>query len=63
MKGTDIHIDIKRLSINRDITEEIQPENEIEVITQFINKSDNTDEQKQELINEGIRLLDRVKNT
>ena len=62
MKGTDIHIDIKRLSINRDITEEIQPENEIDVITQFVNKSDNTDEQKRDLINEGRRLLDRVKN-
>ena len=42
---------------------EMQPENEIDVITQFINKSDNTEEQKKELINEGIRLLDRVKNT
>lgn len=63
VKGTDIHIDITRLSINRNVTEEVQPENEIEVITQFINKSDNTDEEKKELIDEGIRLLDRVKNT
>ena len=63
VKGTDIHIDITRLSIKRDITEEIQPENEIDVITQFINKSDNSEEQKKELIDEGIRLLDRVKNT
>lgn len=63
VKGTDIHIDITRLSINRNVTEEVQPENEIDVITQFINKSDNTDEEKKELIDEGIRLLDRVKNT
>ena len=62
MKGADVHIDIKRLSINRNISEEIQSEDEIDVITQFINKSDNSDEQKKELINEGIRLLDRVKN-
>lgn len=63
MKGTDIHIDITRLSINRNITEEVQPENEVDIITQFVNKSDNDEEQKKELINEGIRLLDRVKNT
>lgn len=63
MKGTDIHIDIKRLSINQNISEEVQSENETDIITQFINKSNNTDEYKQELITEGIRLLDRVKNT
>lgn len=63
MKGTDIHIDITRLSINRNVTEEVQPENEVDIITQFVNKSDNDEEQKKELINEGIRLLDRVKNT
>lgn len=63
MKGTDIHIDITRLSINRNVTEEVQPENEVDIITQFVNKSDNDEEQKKELINEGIRLLERVKNT
>ena len=63
MKGTDVHIDIKRLSINKTITEEVVVEDEKDILTQFINRSDNTDEYKQQLVDEGIKLLNRVKNT
>ena len=61
VKGKDIHIDINRISVNKQVTEEIISENEQDILIAFVNKSDNTDEHKQELIKEGIRLLDAVK--
>lgn len=60
VKGKDIHIDITRISTNRQVETEISGETEIEVIKQFVNKSDNTEEQKEALVKEGKRLLDKV---
>ena len=62
-KGKDIHIDLTRLSFDRSTinVEQQDGEDEISVIKQFINKTDNTDEQKAQLLQEGIKLLDRAK--
>ena len=35
-------------------------ENEQDILTNFVNKSENTEEQKEALIKEGIRLLKAV---
>lgn len=61
-KGKDVHIDLTRLVVNRNIENEITSENEIDVLSQFINKSDNTEEQKEALIKEGHRLVEKVKD-
>ena len=61
VKGKDIHIDINSISVNKQITEEIETENEQDILANFVNKSDNTDEQKEALIREGIRLLEAIK--
>ena len=61
VKGKDIHVDINRISVNKQITEEIETENEQDILANFVNKSDNTDEQKEALIREGIRLLEAIK--
>ena len=62
-KGKDIHIDLTRLSFDKSNMEVQQQdgEDEISVIKQFINKTDNTDEQKELLLQEGIKLVDRAK--
>lgn len=62
-KGKDIHIDLTRLSFDKSKIEVQQQEgeDEISVIKQFINKTDNSDEQKELLLQEGIKLLDRAK--
>ena len=63
-KGKDIHIDLTRLSFDKhstvDVTENTA-EDEVSIIKQFIEKTDNTEQQKQDLLEEGIRLLDKVK--
>lgn len=60
VKAKDIHIDITRISINKKLESEITAENNIEVIKQFIDKSDNTENVKEELVKEGVRLLQKV---
>ena len=62
-KGKDIHIDLTRLSFNKSNMEiqQQEGEDEISVIKQFINKTDNSDEQKELLLQEGIKLIDRAK--
>lgn len=62
VKGKSIHIDINRISVNRQINEEVNTEDEVDVIKQFVNKSDNTPEQKEALIQEGVKLVKRVQN-
>lgn len=64
-KGKDIHIDLTRLSFDKHSTAEItqnEAEDEVGIIKQFINKTDNNESQKKELLDEGIRLLDKVRN-
>lgn len=65
-KGKDIHIDLTRLSFNKNVTEEINQNNtnedEVSIIKQFIDKTDTTEQQKKDLLEEGIRLLDKAKN-
>ena len=58
----DIHIELHRIKTNKQIDEEVKSEDEKGILTQFITKSDNSDEQKQLLIEEGNNLIDRVKN-
>lgn len=63
-KGKDIHIDLTRLSFDKHSTMDVQQqdsEDEISIIKQFIDKTDNTEEQKDLLVQEGVRLLDKVK--
>lgn len=59
-KGKDIHIDINRISINKEVLEEsnMNNMNEIDVLEKFILESNNSDEQKESLIIEGKRLLE-----
>lgn len=62
MKNSDLHIDVSRIAINRKVESDTSTsEDEIDIIQQFINKSDNDDEQKQKLIEKGINLINRVK--
>ena len=64
-KGKDIHIDLTRLSFDKHSTLELDQndanEDEVSIIKQFIEKTDNTEQQKRQLLDEGIRLLDKVK--
>lgn len=61
VKGKTIHIDLTRISINRQIDEDTSiTEDNIGVIKKFVNKSDNSEDKKEELIKEGIRLLNKV---
>ena len=60
VKGKDIHIDINRITVNKQVNEELTTENEQDILTNFVNKSDNSEEQKEALIQEGIRLLKAV---
>lgn len=65
-KGKDIHIDLTRLSFDKhssaDITQDNTSEDEVSIIKQFIDKTDNDAIQKDLLLKEGIRLLDKVRN-
>lgn len=64
-KGKDIHIDLTRLSFDKhssaDITQDNTNEDEVSIMKQFIEKTDNTELQKKALLQEGIRLLDKAK--
>ena len=64
-KGKDIHIDLTRLSFDKhssaDITQDNTSEDEVSIMKQFIEKTDNTEQQKEALLKEGIRLLDKAK--
>lgn len=60
-KGTDVHIDVTRITVNKKIEEDFTIENEVDVIKQFIDKSNNTEEQKTALLQEGIDLINKVK--
>ena len=65
-KGKDIHIDLTRLSFDKHSTAELNQSNssedEVSIIKQFIEKTDNAKQQKEDLLKEGIRLLDKVRN-
>lgn len=63
-KGKDIHIDLTRLSFDKHSSAEITQdtgEDEVSILKQFIDKTENTEQQKEDLLKEGIRLLDKVK--
>lgn len=63
-KGKDIHIDLTRLSFDKHSSADINQdttEDEVSIIKQFIDKTDNSEQQKEQLLQEGIRLLDKVK--
>lgn len=63
-KGKDIHIDLTRLSFDKHSSADINQdtaEDEVSIIKQFIEKTDNSEQQKKQLLDEGIRLLDKVK--
>lgn len=60
-KGVSVHIDLNRISVNKQIQEDVEAESESDILRQFINKSDNSEQQKEALIEEGIRLLEKVK--
>ena len=63
-KGKDIHIDLTRLSFDKHSSADINQdtaEDEVSIIKQFIEKTDNSEQQKRQLLDEGIRLLNKVK--
>lgn len=60
VKDKDIHIDLERISIKKEVDTEIDREDDIGVIKQFVNNSDNTDDFKEALIDEGVRLYNKV---
>lgn len=60
-KGKEVHIDISRITTNRKVTEEVEAETELDTIKQFVDLSDNSDETKKDLVEEGSRLLNKVK--
>ena len=62
MKGKDLHIDVSRIIVNRKAEDKVTSEDEIDIIQQFVNKSDNDDDKKEKLIEKGINLINRVKN-
>lgn len=61
MKDKDIHIDVSRIVTNRKVENNITSEDEIDVIQEFVNRSDNDDEKKEKLIEKGINLINRAK--
>lgn len=61
MKDKDIHIDVSRVVTNRKVENNITSEDEIDVIQEFVNRSDNDDEKKEKLIEKGINLINRAK--
>ena len=62
MKQKDIHIDVSRIVSNRKVDNTITSENEIDVIQEFVNRSDNDAEKKEKLIEKGINLINRAKH-
>ena len=62
MKNCDLHIDVSRIVVNRKVEENEQTsEDEIDIIQQFVNKSENDDDKKEKLIEKGINLINRAK--
>jgi len=64
MKDSDLHIDVSRITANHkdNNDSEVTSEDEIDIIQQFVNKSDNDSERKQRLIEKGINLINRAKH-
>lgn len=60
-KGKDVHVDLTRIIVNKQIDNDFVSEDEVDVLSQFINKSDNSEEQKEALIKEGHRLVEKAK--
>ena len=60
MKGKDLHIDLTRISVNKQIEMDLSSEDNAGIIRQFVNRSNNSEEQKEALIQEGTRLLNKV---
>lgn len=57
--GADVHVDVNRISVNKKIDNEsdYQAESEIDVIKSFIRRSDNDEQQKEALLQEGMSLI------
>jgi len=61
-KHSDFHVDVMRLIFNKKIDEtEIKLKDDIDVIKYFVEKSENTEENKKELIKVGENLIERSK--
>ena len=58
---TDIHIDLTRIKANKIVEEDIKTEDEKDILAQFIAKSDNSNEQKEALMEAGNNLIERAK--
>ena len=55
-------MNVSRIVVNRKAEDNVTSEDEIDIIQQFVNKSDNDDDKKEKLIEKGINLINRVKN-
>lgn len=60
-KGKEVMIDITRLSVNTKIQENVTEQDNLEILQNIINKTDYSEEQKRDIFEEGIRLIDKVK--
>lgn len=62
MKNSDLHIDVSRIAVKSKVEENEQTsEDEIDIIQQFVNRSENDDDKKEKLIEKGINLINRAK--
>lgn len=62
VKDKEIHYNLSRISVNKKITEEVElnKDDTLDVLKYIINKSNNSDLDKEELYEEGIRLINKV---
>ena len=60
VKGKDVHVDLNRISVNKQVNSEINAEDNVGIIKEFVYKSDNDENQKEALIKEGVRLLNKI---
>lgn len=67
MKGKDVHIDVNRISLDtkffdNSLQELNNKEDEFEVLSEFINKTDNDSKFKKDLLEKGLELLTEARN-
>lgn len=61
VKNKEIMIDITRISTKTDVQENISDQDVLEILKTVIYKSERSEEEKQAIFEEGIRLIDKVK--
>ena len=57
VKNCEVHIDLTRIHTNKKVTESIEEESEIDVLQKFISSTENDEQVKKDLLDEGLRLI------